>query len=153
MPKTVVGLFEDSGCVGDVVRDLEAMGFPRNEVRTVTEPATFEVTGVMSFPRLDFEVDLARALARIGVPEVYAQICLGGLRSGGALVFATGSDGQLAAAADAMDRYGAVVTGETTGAEPQMPHALGANMRPMHDSPVNAGRTRQSGDGARLFAW
>ncbi len=153
MPKTVVGLFENSGYVGDVVREIEAMGFPRNEVRTLTEPATFEVTGVMSFPRLDFEVDLMRALGRIGVPDVYAQVCLDGLRRGGALVFATGSDGQLDAAADAMDRYGAVVTGETTGPEPELPYAVAANMAPMRDSPVNAGRIRQRGDGARMFTW
>ena len=57
MPKTAVGLFENPGLVDDVVCEIEALGFPRKEVRTLDEPATFEVTGVMSFPRLDFEVD------------------------------------------------------------------------------------------------
>jgi hypothetical protein len=45
-----------------VVREIEAIGFPRKEVRTLTEPAAFEVTGVTSFPRLDFEVNLSREL-------------------------------------------------------------------------------------------
>ncbi len=62
MPKTAVGLFEKPELVDEVVREIEALGFPRKEVRTLTEPATFEVTGVMSFPRLDFEVDLNREL-------------------------------------------------------------------------------------------
>ncbi len=33
MPKTTVGLFENAGIVEDVVREIEALGFPRNEVR------------------------------------------------------------------------------------------------------------------------
>jgi hypothetical protein len=57
MPKTAVGLFEKPDLVDGVVREIEALGFPRKEVRTLTVPATSEVTGVMSFPRLDFEVD------------------------------------------------------------------------------------------------
>lgn len=48
MPKTAVGLFEHPGLVDDVVRE---------KVRNLKEPAAFEVTGVMSFPHLDFEVD------------------------------------------------------------------------------------------------
>jgi hypothetical protein len=32
MPKTVVGLFENRGLVNGVVRDIEALGFPRKEV-------------------------------------------------------------------------------------------------------------------------
>jgi hypothetical protein len=66
MPKTAVGLFDKPAVVDDVVREIEALGFPRQEVRKVEEPATFEITGVMSFPRLDFEVDLKRELTRIG---------------------------------------------------------------------------------------
>jgi hypothetical protein len=33
MPKTTVGLFMDAGVVEDVVREIEALGIPRNEVR------------------------------------------------------------------------------------------------------------------------
>ncbi len=35
MPKTVVGLFENPGLADDVVREIEALGFPRKEVRTL----------------------------------------------------------------------------------------------------------------------
>ncbi len=69
MRKTVVGLFENPELVADAVREIEALGFPRREVRSVKEPASFEVTGVMSFPGLDFEVDLSRELTRIGATE------------------------------------------------------------------------------------
>jgi hypothetical protein len=44
MPKTAVGLFENAGLVDDIVRDIEALGFPRKEVRSMEEPASFEVT-------------------------------------------------------------------------------------------------------------
>ena len=50
MPKTAVGLFENPGLVEGVVREIEALGFPRTEVRSLKEPADFDVTGVMSFP-------------------------------------------------------------------------------------------------------
>jgi len=66
MPKTAVGLFENPGLVDVIVREIEALGFPRKEVRELEEPATFDVTGVMSFPRLDFEAGLTRELTRIG---------------------------------------------------------------------------------------
>ena len=69
MPKTAVGLFGNPGLVDSVVREIEALGFPRKEVRTLTEPATFEVTGVMSFPRLDFEVELLGSLPGSGRPK------------------------------------------------------------------------------------
>jgi hypothetical protein len=38
MTKTAIGLFENSGSVDDVVRELEASGFSRNEVRVLSEP-------------------------------------------------------------------------------------------------------------------
>src|SRR5271157_3041719 len=119
MPKTVVGLFENSGLVDDVVREIEALGLPRQEVRTLTEPKTFEVTGVMSFPRLDFEVDLSRELTRIGATITEARAYVEGLRRGGALAFATGSDEKVKAAGDVMGLYGAVEIEEVSGAEPR----------------------------------
>jgi len=153
MPKTVVGLFENPGLVDGVVRELEALGFPRKEVRTLTEPATFEVTGVMSFPRLDFEVDLTRGLARIGATKAEAQAYVKGLRRGGALVFATGSDEKVEAAADIMNRDGAVEIEESSGPEPQLPGAVRESPTPMRDSPVMAGRIREPGSGAAFFVW
>jgi len=91
MPTTAVGLFEDPRIAEDVVREIEGLGFPRNEIRILDEPATFEVTGVMSFARLDFEVDLLRELTRIGATRAEAEAHIEGLRRGGALVLATGS--------------------------------------------------------------
>ncbi len=153
MPKTTVGLFENPGLVDDVVREIEALGFPRRDVRSLEEPATFEVTGVMSFPRLDFEVDSIRELTRIGATNAEAQSYVEGLRRGGALVFATGSDEKLEAAADIMNRHGAVEIEKTSGPEPQLPGVVRKGMTPVRDSPVMAGRLRQSGGGACLFVW
>ena len=75
MPKTAVGLFQHPGVVDEVVREIEALGFPRNEVRTLGEPFSFDATGVMSFPRLEFEVDLIRELKRIGATSGSAGVC------------------------------------------------------------------------------
>src|SRR5579863_6343645 len=124
MPKTAVGLFKDPDVVEDVVREIEAAGFPRNEVRSVDEPPIFPVEGVMSFARLDFEVALIRELTRIGATEAESEAYVEGLRHGGALVFATGSDGKVEVAADIMNRRGAVEIEETSGPEPHLPHAI-----------------------------
>jgi hypothetical protein len=153
MPKTVVGLFENPGLVDGVVREIEALGFPRKEVRTLAEPATFDVAGVMSFPRLDFEVELIRELTRIGATKAEAQAYVKGLRRGGALVFATGSDERVEAAANIMNRDGAVEIEESIGPEPQLPGVTRESMTPMRDSPVLAGRIREPGRGACFFVW
>jgi hypothetical protein len=153
MPKTAVGLFAIPDLVDRVVREIEALGFPRKEVRTLTEPATFEVTGVMSFPRLDFEVDLSRELARIGATKAESQVYVEGLRRGGALIFATGEDEQVDAAADIMNRHGATEIEESRGQEPDLPGIVRGTMTPMRDSPVLAGRIRESGSGAAFFVW
>ena len=153
MPKTAVGLFENPGLVDDVVREIEALGFPRKEVRTLDEPATFEVTGVMSFPRLDFEVDLVRELTRIGAAKAEAQAYVEGLRRGGALVFATGSDERgggrrgyhepARRGGDRRDQRSRTAITQCGSRE--------------HDSDaqyaVPAGRVRQPGGGAGLFVW
>jgi hypothetical protein len=153
MPKTAVGLFEKPELVDVVVREIEALGFPRKEIRTLTEPATFEVTGVMSFPRLDFEVDLSRELTRIGATKAESQAYIAGLRRGGALVFATGADEKVDAAADIMNRNGAIEIEETRGAEPALHGLVHENMAPLRGSPVLAGRIREPGSGAAFFVW
>lgn len=153
MPTTAVGLFEKLALVDGVVREIEALGFPRKEVRTLTEPATFEVTGVMSFPRLDFEVDLIRELNRIGATKAEAQAYVQGLRRGGALVFATGSDERVEAAAHIMNRHGAVETEEVSGAEPVLHGVVHESMTPIRSSPVLAGRIRETGGGTAFFVW
>ncbi|HEY6341882.1 MAG TPA: hypothetical protein VIX91_08520 [Candidatus Acidoferrum sp.] len=152
MAKTAVGLFENAGRAEEAVREIEALGVPRNEVRTLAEPKTFEITGVMSFPRLDFEVQLRRELARIGATKTEIETYIDGLRRGGALVFATGAedDAKVDAAADAMNRLGAKALEEATGPEPQLPHAVRGVMSPA-ENPVLTGRVRQRPDGASVF--
>ncbi len=108
-----------------------------------TEPANFDVTGVMSFPRLDFEVELSRELARIGATKAEAQAYVKGLRRGGALVFVTCSDDKVDAAAEIMNQHGAVEIEETSGPEPQLPGVVRENMTPLRDHPVLAGRIRE----------
>jgi hypothetical protein len=153
MPKTTVGLFEDPRIVGDVVREIETLGFPRNEVRTMDEPAIFDVTGVMSFGRLEFEVDSIRELTRIGATEAEAEAYVEGLRHGGILVFATGSDPMVDAAADIMRRRGAVEIEETSGPEPHLPSVIHESMTPPHSGTILAGRFSQPDTGACVFVW
>ena len=153
MPKTAVALFENPDVVDRVVREIEALGIPRKEVRTMEEPKTFEITGVMSFPRLDFEVDLRRELSRIGASKAEADDYVEGLRQGGVLVFATASDDTVDAAAAVMNRYGAVDLEESSGPEPDLPHIAAEGVPPIHDAPVSAGRIRQTGEVATFFVW
>ena len=153
MPTTAVGLFEDPRIAEDVVREIEGLGFPRNEIRILDEPATFEVTGVMSFARLDFEVDLLRELTRIGATRAEAEAHIEGLRRGGALVLATGSGEKVDIAAAFMNRRGAVEIEETRGPEPNLPHVFRENAIRTAGSSVMAGRIRQPGGGACLFVW
>ena len=153
MPKTVVGLFENARLVDEAVREIEALGFPRQEVRTMREPADFGVTGVMSFPRLDFEVDLGRELHRIGatIPETRAYV--EGLRHGGALVFATGADAELDAAGIIMNRLGAVEIEEVTGPEPELAGVVRQGTMLAPDNSVQTGRIRPMNGGACFFVW
>lgn len=153
MPKTTVGLFTDPAVVEDVVREVEAVGFPRNEVRTVDEPATFPVDGVMSFARLDFEVALIRELTRIGATEAESEAYVEGLRHGAALVFATGSEGKVEIAADIMNQHGAMEIEEISGPEPRLPNVVQESTNPVRDEPVLAGRFFRPGSGACFFVW
>jgi hypothetical protein len=153
MPKTAVGLFQNPGVIDDVVREIEVLGFPRNEIRTLGEPASFEVTGVMSFPRFEFEADLIRELTRIGTTGAEAQVYIAGLRRGGALVFATGSDDGVDAAADIMNRRGAVDIEEISGPEPQLLGVVRESTTPIRGNLIMSRRARQSGGGACLFTW
>jgi len=117
------------------------------------EPADFDVTGVMSFPRVDFEVDLNRELTRIGATISEAQAYVEGLRRGGALAFATGSDEMVAAAGNIMNRLGAVEVEAVTGPEPRLPAVVHKSMTPTRESTVMTGRIRQPGGGACFFVW
>jgi hypothetical protein len=137
----------------DAVREIGVLGFPTKEIHTLKEPATFEITGVMSFPRLDFETELGHELTRIGATVPEAQAYVEGIRRGGALAFATGSNEDVEAAGRVMNRHGAVEVEVVDGLEPQMPVVAHASRRPIHHSPVLAGRVRQEGGGACFFVW
>lgn len=153
MPKTVVGLFENAQLVDEAIREIEALGFPVQEVRKITEPAYFAVTGVMSFPRLDYEVDLSRELTRIGATKPEVRAYVEGLRRGGALALATGSDEKVEAAGNIMNLHGAVQVEEVTGSEPRPPGVVRPSMTQTHDSPVTVGRISEQFGGAHVFVW
>jgi hypothetical protein len=132
MPKTVVGLFENSQLVDAGVQEIEAIGFPR----------------------VDFEVDLSRELTRIGATIPEAQAYVQGFAGEGALAFATGSDEKVYAAGNIMNRRGAVDVEEITGPEPVLA-GVGhhSSTTPKRESSVMAGRIRQPGGGACFFVW
>lgn len=153
---TVVGLFRNADPVEDVVQEIEARGLPRNEVRTLEEPESFEVSGVMSFPRLDFEVGLTRALRIIGATQAEAETYVRVLRRGGALVFATSSsDEEVAAAAEIMDQHGAAGIEAGQGGEPNLPYATrGVKTTSSHPSPGSGGQVgRIRPGGSAYFVW
>jgi hypothetical protein len=158
MPKTVVGLFENDRFVDEAIREIEALGFPLQEVRTIKEPLSFPVTGVMSFPRLDFEVELGRELTRIGATITESRSYVEGLRRGGALAFATGSDEngsdqKMKAAGDIMNRHGAINVEHVVGSEPHLRLPGQADTQALDDNAVMAGRVRQPSGGAVVFVW
>lgn len=106
----------------------------------------------MSFPRLDFETDLRRELIRIGATAPEALAYLEGVRRGGALAFATGSDEEVEAAGEIMNSHGAVEIEMVDGVAPQLPMAH-VNLTPTRDSPTLSGRGRRPGSGAAYFVW
>jgi hypothetical protein len=160
MSKTAVGLFENQGIADQVVHDLDAAAFPRNEIRLLRESLGMAVSGVTSIPRTDFEVGLGRELEAMGASEGEANAYVQEVRRGGVLVFATGSIEEVDSAAAIMNRHGAIKVEELVGREPgngritggSLPFSRGANTLPVHDS-TQTGRIRQSGDGVRLFVW
>ncbi len=153
MAKTAVGLFESPESVEEVVRDLQANGFPRNDVRVLGEPREMAGSGMMSIPHVDFEVDLMRELRTIGAAEADAEAYVQGVRRGGVMVFATGSGEKADAAAEIMNRRGAVEIEELNASEPHLPGTDHDGMPSGRDSSVQAGRVRTPGAGARLFVW
>jgi hypothetical protein len=153
MSKTAVGLFENPGVADQVVHDLDASAFPRSEIRTLGEPRDMGDTEIMGTPHTDFEVGLDRELKTIGASEREANAYVQGVRRGGVLVFATGSNEQVDSAAEIMNRHGAVEVEELIGREPNTGSMIDENMAAVHDGSVQTGRTRQPGGGARMFVW
>jgi hypothetical protein len=162
MAKTAIGLFENPGLVDRVVLDLEALGFPRKDVRVIAEPRDIDIAGggVLATPHTDFEVDLVRDLMGFGVEEADAEDYVHGIRRGAVLVFATGSGDKAQAAIDIMNRNGAVEIEKVSASRPQLPNAVDADdaghvgeARLDRDPSVQIGRLSSSGSGARLFVW
>ncbi len=153
MAKTAVGLFENSGLADEVVRDLETTGFPRKDIRVLGEPREMAGTGLMSTPRTDFEVDLIRDLTAFGVLEADAESYVQGVRRGGIMVFATSSSEKADAAAEIMNRHGAVEIEEISASRPELPNADPGRATLARDISIQTGRFRSPGSGARLFVW
>jgi hypothetical protein len=153
MAKTAVGLFENSGLADAVVRDLEATGFPKNDVRVLGEPREMSGSGLMSTPHTDFEVGLIRDLTAFGVIEADAEGYVQGVRRGGVMVFATGSGDKAEAATEIMNRRGAVEIEKISASRPELPSADSGETLPDRQQSVQIGRDRSSGSGARLFVW
>jgi hypothetical protein len=153
MPKTAVGLFKSPDIAEDVVREIESVGLPRNEIQSLREPLDFGITGVTSIPEVDFEVELFRELTRIGATRQIAEDYLEGLQQGGVLVIATGSDEKVERATEIMNRNGGAYTQEASGPEPNWPIPEPESEAPRRGSQVQAGRERQSSGRATFFVW
>lgn len=153
MAKTAIGLFENSGSADEVVRDLEATGFLRKDVRVLSEPREMAGSGLMSTPHTDFEVGLIRDLTAFGVIESDAENYVQGVRRGGVMVFATGSGDTAQAATEIMNRRGAVEIEKISASSLEPPSADSSEAIPAREHSVQIGRDRSSGSGARLFVW
>lgn len=149
MARAAVGLFENSQSVDGIINDLEASGFPRNDIRILSEPQDMAGSGMMSTAHTDFEVDLIRELRTVGAAEADAEAYVKGVRGGGVIIFASGSDEKVDAAAEIMNRHSAVELEELAESKPHLYSSttLGRN------SSGQTGRNRSSGGGARLFVW
>jgi hypothetical protein len=154
MTKTAIGLFKSANIAAEVVTDLAASGFPASGVRTLSQPEEFIVTDSMSTPRTDFEVSLGRELESFGATGREARAYVEGVRRGGTIVFATGSDAAVNEAAEVMNRRGALEIEEYIGRDVAMGMSNGETQVPAsYDDSPQTGRVRQPGGGARLFVW
>ncbi len=153
MTKTAVGLFENPGSVDEVVRDLEASGVLRKNVRVLGEPREMAGSGLMSTAHTDFEVALIRDLTAFGVIEANAEAYVQGVRRGGKMVFATALGENADAATEIMNRHGAVEVEEISASRPNLPVTDRDEGAAIRNSSVHGGRSGSSGSGARLFVW
>jgi hypothetical protein len=149
MARAAVGLFENSQSVDGIIHDLETSGFPRNDIRVLSEPVDMAGRGMMSIPHTDFEVDLVRELRTVGAAEADAEAYVTGVRHGGVIISASGSDEKVDAAAEIMNRHSAVELEELGASEPH----LQSSLTPARSSSGQTGRIRSCGGGARLFVW
>lgn len=155
MPKIAVGLFRTPNFANRVVNDLKGDGFARQDLRVLGEPVAMAASG-MDIPRTEFELDLFRELMSVGATEPEAEGYLQGVRRGGVLVLASGTDEKVDAAAEVMNRHEAVRVEEIakeSAPEHYLHRAGGEDMTPVHDAPVQSGRDLAPGGGARVFVW
>ena len=153
MAKTAVGLFENRNSVDDVVRALEADGFGAEDVRILSEPVDMTISGVMSTPRVDFEVELTRDLRAMGATDAHAAAYVEGVRRGGILVFATAPGNKADAAVAIMNRHRASGVEEVGGSDASLPGVSQSDAAPVRETSVLAGASPSFGSGARLFVW
>ena len=153
MAKTAVGLFENSGLVDGVVRDLTAKGFLQKDIRVLGEPVEMQGSGLMSTPHTDFEVGLIRDLTAFGVVEADAEAYVQGVRRGGVMVVATGTGKNADQAAEIMNCHGALEIEKISAPRPVLPNAEIGEKTPVRDPSTQIGRERSPGSGARLFVW
>ncbi len=144
MAKTAVGLFENTNSVDDVVRELEASGFPRKDLRVLGEPREMAGSGVLSTPHTDFEVGLIRDLRAFGANEAHAEAYVQGVRRGGVMVFATGSGAMADNAAAIMNQHCAVEIEEVGGSQPYLPGTANDEIAQNRDVSSQAGRVPTS---------
>jgi hypothetical protein len=149
MGRAAVGLFENSHSVDGIVHDLEASGFARNDIRVLSEPRDMAGSGMMSTAHTDFEVDLVRELRTVGAAEADAEAYVRGVRGGGVIIFASGSDERVDAAAEIMNGHSPIELEELAASEPHLHSSTTAR----RNSSGQIGRFRSSGGGARLFVW
>jgi len=87
---------------------------------------------------------LTRDLMAFGVVEADAEAYVEGVRRGGVMVFATGQKAE--AAADIMNRHGAVGIEKISDAPPELPNID-------HDPSGQNGGSSSASSGARMFVW
>ena len=169
-PYVAIGIFENRVPAAEILRDL---GLTRSGIRTLSAPGVstedvpqgpIDRAGFESGPgygtstaRTDFEVNLVRDLMAMGVTREEAQDYRDGIHRGGTLVIAQGPDDTADAAAEVMNRRGALHVKEmlrarASGASVQHSHEETAGMSYPEGS-VQTGRDRSSSGGARVFVW
>jgi hypothetical protein len=109
-------------------------------------------TGALGIPNIDFEVSLNRDLRDIEASGPEAEAYVKGVRRGGVIVFANGSNERIDAATAIMNRHSPIEVEELTG-DLDLPNTKGENVTPTGDDSVQTGRVRQSSGGARVFTW
>lgn len=122
MPKTIIGLFAKPSEASEVVRELVAMGFARDDIGFIAKAAGSELAQDPDSTRAtvaavkDADVDntpgtadtapnLRAALAKIGMAEEEAEHLAGAMRRGGTLVSAEGDDAMVDHALALLERH------------------------------------------------